>query len=161
MPIKSVIAALVLASSFAPIVHAQVAVDEQALRNQIEAMRSVMATERKILIIKEMNMTTGEAEQFWPLYEEYHKEMQAIGNLRAKIITDYAANYAKMTDEMSKELLDDSMDYTEQKYKLKKKYIKKFREILPSMKVTRYFQLENKLDAIVDYQLAAEIPLMK
>ena len=77
------------------------------------------------------------------------------------MITDYAANYGSMTDELAKQLLDDSVKYRERQIKLQKKYIRKFRSVLPEIKVTRFFQLENKINAIVDYDLAAQIPLME
>ena len=66
-----------------------------------------------------------------------------------------------MTDAVAKQLLDEAVKFEEKKIKLEKKYIRKFRAILPDTKVTRYFQLENKLDAIIDFDLAAEIPLME
>lgn len=129
--------------------------------NEVEALRTVMQTERKILIMQEMQLTPAEAEDFWPLYDEYSAEVKKIGDLRVKVITDYAANYGSMTDELAKQLLDDSVKYRERQIKLQKKYIRKFRSVLPEIKVTRFFQLENKINAIVDYDLAAQIPLME
>jgi hypothetical protein len=127
----------------------------------IEAARTLMQTERKILIMREMTLTNDEASAFWPLYDEYNLEVKRVGDLRVKVITDYAVNYAKMTDELAKDLLDESIKYEEQRVKLKKKYVKKFRKILPETKVVRYFQLENKLNAIIDFRTAGEIPLME
>ncbi len=129
--------------------------------NEVEALRTVMQTERKILVMQEMQLSPAEAEAFWPLYDEYSAEVKKIGDLRVKVITDYAANYSSMTDELAKQLLDDSVKYRERQIKLQKKYIRKFRSVLPEIKVTRFFQLENKINAIVDYDLAAQIPLME
>ena len=128
---------------------------------QIEIVRAATAAERKIMVMKEMNLTTVEAEQFWPLYEEYRSEMRIVGDIRVRIITDYAASYSSMTNELAEELLDDYVDYVDQQRSLTKRYIKKFRAILPDRKVARYFQLEHKLDAAVDFELAARIPLME
>ena len=139
---------------------AQVNEEMSDFTNEIEAMRTVMQTERKILIMNEMTLTAEEAEKFWPLYDEYRLEMKKIGNLRVKVITDYAASYEQMTDATARQLLDESFKFEEQALKLEKKYMKKFRKILPDIKVTRYFQLENKLDAIVNFDLASQIPLM-
>ena len=129
--------------------------------NEVEALRTVMQTERKILVMQEMQLTPAEAEDFWPLYDEYSAESKKLGDLRVKVITDYAANYGSMTDDLAKRLLDDSVKYRERQIKLQKKYIRKFRSVLPEIKVTRLFQLDNKINAIVDYDLAAEIPLME
>jgi hypothetical protein len=140
---------------------AQVNEEMSDFTNEIEAMRTVMQTERKILIMNEMTLSPEEAENFWPLYDEYRTEMKKVGNLRVKVITDYAASYETMTDATAKQLLDESIKFEEQALKLEKKYMKKFRKILSDIQVTRYFQLENKLDAIVSFDLAAQIPLMQ
>jgi uncharacterized protein YvpB len=141
--------------------NAQVNPEVSEFATQIEAMRTIMQTERKILIMQEMALTAEEAEQFWPLYDEYNAEVKKVGDLRVKAITDYAANYMSMTDELADQLIKDSISYEEKRIKLKKKYVKKFDRVLPSLKVARYMQLENKLDAIIDFDLAAEIPLME
>jgi hypothetical protein len=127
----------------------------------IEAARTIMSTERKILIMREMNFTPQEAEAFWPLYDEYVLARRPVGDMRVKVITDYAATYQTMTNEKARKLADESMDYETKKLKLKKKYIKKFRKVLSDIKVVRYFQLESKLDAIIDFDLASQIPLME
>ncbi len=127
----------------------------------IEAARSIVKTERKILIMREMNLTPQEASAFWPLYDEYVTDRRMVGDLRVNVITTYAANYQKMTNELAKELANDSIKYEERMLKLKKKYLKKFRKVLPDIKVVRYFQLESKLDAIINFDLASQIPLME
>jgi hypothetical protein len=152
---------MALCAGFSVSSFAQVNEEMADFTNEIEAMRTVMQTERKILIMNEMTLTADEAAKFWPLHDEYRAEVKKIGNLRVKVITDYAASYETMTDEVAKQLLDESMKFDEQRIKLEKKYVKKFRAILPNIKVTRYFQLENKLDAIIDFDLAAQIPLME
>jgi len=159
--IFSSLAAAVLCASFATSAIAQVNEELADFTTDIEAMRTVMQTERKILIMNEMVFTAEEAEKFWPLYDEYSADAKKIANLRVKVITDYAANYEKMSEELAKQLLDESIKYDEQKLKLEKKYVRKFRSILPQIKVTRYFQLENKLDAVIDFDLASQIPLMQ
>jgi hypothetical protein len=161
MPAKQFSLLIFLLISAAPVAFAQDTEQAPDVSAQIESMRAATDIERKILIMKEMNMTETEAEQFWPLYEEYRGKMKQVGDIRVRIITDYAASYSTMTDELAEELLDDYVDYMDEKQSLTKKYIKKFRAILPDIKVTRYFQLEHKLDAVVDYQLAGRIPLVE
>jgi len=140
---------------------AQVNADLSEYTAEIEAARTIMQTERKILIMREMSLTAEEAAAFWPLYDNYVNERRALGDLRVKIITDYAANYESMTNELARQLGNDSLNYETKALKLKKSYLKKFRRILPEIKVIRYFQLENKLDAIIDFDLATQIPLME
>ena len=142
-------------------VQAQVNPELADFTTEIEAARSLMATERKILVMREMNLTPEEAEVFWPLYDEYVNARRTLGDKRVKLVTDYAASYQQMTDDIAEDLLDQLLNYETQALKLKKKYVKKFKKVLPQIKVVRYFQLENKIDAIVNFDLASQIPLME
>lgn len=159
--IKSLLATLSLGLAMSVTANAQVNENLAEFQPDIEAARSIMQTERKILIMREMSLTPEEADAFWPLYDEYVVARRSLGDRRIKIITDYAANYDSMTNELARELGDEALDYESDALKLKKQYVKKFRKILPEIKVVRYFQLESKLDAIVEFDLAQQIPLMQ
>jgi len=152
---------ILLLCSAAPLVCAQDTNGSVTAAEQIDIVRVATAAERKIMVMQEMNLTSREAEKFWPLYQAYRDEMRIVGDIRLRIITDYAASYSTMTNELAEELLDDYVDYMDQQQDLTKKYMKKFRTILPARKVARYFQLEHKLDAAVDFELAARIPLVE
>ena len=82
-------------------------------------LKTEFNTERKILIMREMALTAEEAEAFWPLYDEYVNARRALGDKRVGIITDYAANYMEMTDEMAGDLLKRSLAYETNSTKLK------------------------------------------
>jgi hypothetical protein len=155
--------AMTLAAAMVLALPAQAQVNENFAEYapDIEAARSILQTERKILIMREMSLTPAEADAFWPLYDEYVVARRELGDKRLGVITDYAANYQTMTNEMARDLADRSLKWESDVLKLKKKYVKKFRKVLPDTKVVRYFQLENKLDAIINFDLASQIPLME
>ena len=159
--IRNITLALTLILAAPMAVHAQVNENLAEFAPDIEAARTIMQTERKILIMREMALTSDEAAAFWPLYDEYVLARRELGDMRLKVITDYAANYETMTNELARSLADDSLSYETKVLKLKKKYLKKFRKVLPDIKVVRYFQLESKLDAIIEFDLASQIPLME
>lgn len=146
-----------LATSFT--VNAQVNENFSEYAPDIEAARSILQTERKILIMREMSLSPEEADAFWPLYDEYVVQRRALGDERLSIITDYAAAYGSLSNEQANEIINRAVKRDNQSNKLRKKYIKKFRKILPDVKVLRYFQLEGKLDAIINFDLASQIPL--
>src|SRR4029434_6258191 len=76
-------------------------------------------------------------------------------------LKEYAATYNSMTDSQADKLMSNYMDFQKDKLNLEKDYVKKFKKILPTRKVARYFQLEHKLDAVIDYDLARAIPLLQ
>jgi hypothetical protein len=78
-----------------------------------------------------------------------------------KLIGDYADAYEKMTNDTAKKLLDEYMDIESLGPKLRQAYLPKFRKVLPAVKVVRYYQIENKIQAVLMYELGRSIPLMK
>ena len=73
----------------------------------------------------------------------------------------YAGSYEGMSDETAKRLVDDYLAIQGEHVALMKSYLPRLRKVLPEKKVARYYQLENKIRAVVDYELAAKIPLVK
>jgi hypothetical protein len=89
--------------------------------------------------------------------------MDAVANQRVKVITDYADTLknGSLTNEKAMDMLNEYLSYERMRLITKQSYVKKFQEVLPSLKVVRFFQIENKLEAIINMQLAKQIPLMR
>jgi hypothetical protein len=117
--------------------------------------------DKKLLVAENMQFTEAEAKAFWPVYEKYQAELFLIRTRTLQLIKDYAAAYDKMTDATAKKLLDESMKIETLRLKLAKAYLPKFRAVLSDTKVVRYYQTENKVNAALYYELAANIPLVK
>jgi hypothetical protein len=128
---------------------------------EIELTRAIIRTERQELITAGMDLDADERDAFWPLYLEYRREMDTLGDRQVQLITDYADNFMKMTDAAAEVMLDEYLGIQRAELKLRTRYVKRFRKILPPKKVTRFFQLENKLDAVIDHELARQIPLVE
>ena len=108
-----------------------------------------------------MPLTAPESEAFWPRYNDYQQALRKVNDRKVKLIQGYARDYPALTDEKAEEMLNEFLDIETEEVKLKKSYVKKFRKVLPAKKVTRYFQVENKLDAIINFELADSIPLVR
>jgi len=130
------------------------------LTEATEQARTIVQTERKLIISEGLALSAGESNAFWPVYDKYMAEMKAAGDLRVKVITDYAANYDNLSDDTARQLIADSLRYQEKVLKIRKSYLRKFRNVLPEAKLARFYQLENKLDAITNFALARQIPLV-
>jgi hypothetical protein len=87
--------------------------------------------------------------------------MSALNNRMIKLIRDYANNYETMADQTAKRLMDESLAIEADRLKLRQAYLPRFRKVLREKQVARYYQLENKVQAAMSYELAAEIPLVK
>jgi len=117
--------------------------------------------DKKLFIAENMELTEAEAKAFWPVYERYQDELFLLRARVAKLINDFADAYEKMTNETAKKLLDENMTIETLGLKLRQAYLPKFRKVLPEVKVARYYQIENKINAALIYELARNIPLTK
>jgi hypothetical protein len=131
---------------------AQVATDVALTRAQIQK-------DRQTIIAGAMHFTEDESLAFWPAYRDYRLDMARVGDRLVKVITEFAASDAKLNDEQATRLLNEYLSLKAKEVSVRQKHVSLFRKILTPVKVTRFFQLENKLDAVVNYELAAAIPL--
>ncbi len=115
--------------------------------------------DKKLLVAQNMQLTQTEAKAFWPVYEQYQNELFLLRTRLVKLIRDYAEARSKMSNDTAKKLLDEYLTIERLQLKLRTAYLPLFRNTLPDSKVMRYYQIENKIAAAVNYELAAAIPL--
>ena len=127
----------------------------------VELTRSVIQKKRKAIVAKNMILSGAEAQSFWPMYSEYRAGMATLVDRTLALIDKYAANHETLSDDLAMDLLKEYMKIEGGRLRLKNKYVNEFRRILPAKKVVRFFQVDNKLDAIVAYDLAGSVPLVK
>ena len=117
--------------------------------------------DKKLLVAENMQLSDAEAKTFWPVYEQYQSELFLLRTRLVKLIQDYAGAYDKMTNDSAKRLLDESMTIESLGFKLRQAYLPKFRKALPEVKAARYYQIENKINAGLMYELARTIPFVE
>jgi hypothetical protein len=120
-----------------------------------------ISADKKLFIAANMQLTETEAKAFWPLYDQYQNELFLLRSRTIMMINDYAAAYENMDDATAQKLLDEYMELEGLRLKLRQTYVPKFRDILSNIKVLRYIQIENKINAALTYEFAAKIPLIK
>jgi len=129
--------------------------------DNMQILREKVKADKKLLVATNMELTESEAKGFWPVYEDYQKDLAAINQRIAKLIESYAADYRSktLTDEKAKKLVDELIAIEQAETGLKASYVPKLSKVLPQKKVARYLQIENKIRAAVKYELAAGVPL--
>jgi coproporphyrinogen III oxidase len=136
------------------------AAQDQPADNMKIVIQKIQA-DKKLLVAENMQLTEAEAKAFWPVYKKYQDELFLIRVRTAKLINDYGEVYDTMTNEKAKKLMNELMAIDAMGLKLRQTYLPKFRKVLPAVKVVRYYQIENKIQAVLYYQAAAKIPLIK
>ena len=129
----------------------------------MQILRDKIKADKKLLVAANMQLTDAEAKRFWPVYDAYQIDLQAINERLAKAILVYADGYKKntLTDEQAKKLIADALAIEGSEVKLRQRYAGKLEKVLPGKKVARYLQIESKIRAAVRYELAAGIPLVE
>jgi hypothetical protein len=145
----------------APLAEAQVNPEFANINDAIEMIRDMVQLERKDIVAEELALTGEESTNFWPVYDAYVAERAVVNDRLVKLITDYAANYLTMSDEMATTLVDDYFDVEADRLKVRRKYVRELGDVLPPKKLARFVQIENKLDTIVQVDIASEIPLLR
>ncbi|PTL35935.1 hypothetical protein CLG94_07120 [Candidatus Methylomirabilis limnetica] len=155
MRIRCAVITLLLLSMALPVL----AQDKPA--NTMQIMREKIKADKKLLVAVNMDLTEKETQAFWPVYESYQKDLGLLNGRMLAMIQDFAKNYQAMSDEAAKKLVGEYLAIEGDRVTLKKSYLPKLRQALPEKKVARYLQIENKVEALIRYELAEGIPLVK
>jgi len=129
--------------------------------DQMDVLREKARADKKLLVSEALALTEGEAKAFWPVYNAYQSDMISHYDKLLAGIDRFAASYDSMTDATATKLLNDYLSLEAQHVAILKSYVPRFEKVLPAKKVARLYQVENKIRALVNYELARQIPLVK
>ncbi len=132
-------------------------------QKQIAAAKESVERKRNFVVIANLDLTEEEGKKFWPLYEEYRMKIREVRTRRLELIQDYAERFNSNTvdEKFADDAIIEFLDIQADTVKVRKKYWKKFRRIIPASKAARFYQLENKMDAEIDYVMAGGTPLIE
>ena len=127
----------------------------------IEKVRAEYRGQRKEIVATNMSLTADEATKFWPLYDEYTEEVKKNNDKRYAMIKEYAASYANMTDQQAKDHVKKSIEVDAEKIELREKYIPKFEKLVGPKKAAQFYQIDRRLDLLMNLQLTQLLPLVE
>jgi hypothetical protein len=123
--------------------------------------RSAIQAERQAILAANLKLDEKESAVFWPLYEEYRNALESAVNTRVDLLDEYFSSYETLTDKEAVALLNKHIAWEQEVLKVRSTFARKMSKALSGKTVARFFQIENKMDIIVEYELAGEIPLIK
>jgi hypothetical protein len=128
----------------------------------MEILRGKLKADKKVVVAANMDLNDAEKKAFWPIYDAYQKDLQGLNDRLIKAILAYADAYNKntITDEQATNLSNAALSIDQDEVTLRKTYAEKLKGVLPGKKVARYLQIENKIRAVVRYEIADNIPLV-
>jgi|SRR5262245_4955503 len=127
----------------------------------LDLLLDAIRANRKALVAVNLDLPDDEAARFWPVYDRYLQDVQATGDRLARVIQQYSASYRELSNEAAMKLLEEYLAIEADRVQVRRRYLPEFAGVLPGRTVARLYQIENKLDAVVRYDLAASIPVVE
>ena len=131
---------------------------EPTIDSTIAVVRANMQADRTTLITAGMNFNDKDGAAFWPIYKQYQYERSRLDDDRVAVIKEYTQKYPNLADAQAKAMAEKMLDCDSRLAELKKKYYKKFNRVLPALTVAKFFQLERRVDLMMDMQVESSLP---
>ncbi len=129
--------------------------------SDIQLLRSDVQAGKNQIIADTMQFTDTESAAFWPVYRDYARDQQVIGDNRFTLIKDYAKNYDSMDDPKAKDMVQRMINIEDETLNLREDYWPKFMNALGAKRAAKFYQVDSRLSLIINLQLSANIPLIQ
>ena len=127
----------------------------------IEGLKKDLGGTFKEIVKDNLKLTEDEANKFWPLFDEYMAARNPIMEEKVAITEEFMMNYYAMDDATAKDLIDKTMKSYQDIMDLRKEYLNKMFEVLPAPIVGKFFQIDNRVTAVVDVVRMSATPLVR
>ena len=159
---KSLIVLICLgASAWAQAPPSKAASKEANVKEYITLLRQDVQKQKVAILTELMDLSAEDAAKFWPVYNEYDKELTKLKDERVSLIKDYADNFGSLTDEKATQLANGFLDLDGKRNDLKRQYLQKVGQALTPKLAVRFLQIETQLEKIIDLQIASNLPIVE
>lgn len=134
---------------------------QSGIDRDIQMLRQDLRSKKKQTIAANLQLTDAEATSFWPLYDQYVAELTKINDEKYAVIKEYADAWGNMKDDQALSLTNRALAVEEKVAQLRIKYVPIFSKVVPGSTVATFFQIERRVQALVDLQLSAQLPLVQ
>jgi hypothetical protein len=130
------------------------------LDSMIQSLRADVRADKVAIITQTMQFTDQQSAIFWPIYRSYENDLSKLNDDKVSLIKSYAQKYDTITDADAKSMTDQFFSIESRHVALQQKYYAEFNKQLPATVVTKFFQLEHRLDLVIELKLASELPAL-
>ena len=127
----------------------------------LDELRANLQAVRSDVIAKNVSLSASEAAKFWPLYEKFQAEQNAIMDAQFQGIKDYAANFDKMDDAKALAYLDSLLKRDEAMVALRRKWLPQFQKVIPTATAVRIIQIDRRLSQSFQVDISSQVPLVR
>jgi hypothetical protein len=127
----------------------------------IELMRKDIRSKKKQLIADNLKLSEADAARFWPIYDQYTADLVRVNNEKYAVIKEYKESFGSISDAQAVDLTRRALEADQNVAILRARYVSRFLEVLPGRKLATYFQIERRLQEMINLQLMADVPLVQ
>jgi hypothetical protein len=132
----------------------------QTVKDVLDVSRASVEAQRRVLVAGAVPLTDAEGTAFWPLYDAYEKDRRALDERENQLVADFVATAATLSDSQAKAMLGEALKVSQERLSLRGSLLERMGKTIPPRKLVRFFQIDNKLDAVVRADIARQIPLV-
>ena len=115
----------------------QLVAQQESKHEKLEAIKIAFITEK-------LSLTTKEAQNFWPVYNEYSQKIEKLRKTKRSDLGELKINIENSSDKEIEALLSDVFDAKSKEIELQKEYYSKYTKVLPIKKVALLYQSEHQ-----------------
>jgi len=141
---------------------AQTATNSQSgIDQEVQLLREDIRSKKKQLVAANLKLTDTEATTFWPVYDQYTADLVKINDQKYTLIKEYASSWGTVSDEQALSLTNRALAIEKNVTELRIRYVPIFNKVIPGKKVATFFQIERRVQAVIDLQVSAQLPLVQ
>jgi hypothetical protein len=134
---------------------------QAGIDQDIQMLRLDIRSKKKQMVAANLKLTDTEATKFWPVYDQYTAELVKINDEKYALIKEYADKWGSLTDDQALSLTNRALAVDEKVAQLRIKYVPIFSKVIPGTKVATFYQIERRLQSVIDLQLSSQLPLVQ
>jgi Spy/CpxP family protein refolding chaperone len=127
----------------------------------IELLRKDLRSRKKQIVAANLKLTDDQSTKFWPVYDQYIAEQTKIHDQKYAVIKEFATSWGTISDVQAEDLTKRALAVDDQVAELRMKYMPNFLKVLPGKQVATFFQIDRRLQMMVDLQLMSQLPLVQ
>lgn len=134
---------------------------EANFKAYVDLLRKDVKKEKVAILSELMDLGPEEAAKFWPVYNEYDRELMRLADERIAFLRMYAENFDALTDANATQIVDGLIGVDSRRNQLVKKYFDKLSQTLTPKLAGRFVQIEHQLLLLIDLQISASLPVVE
>jgi hypothetical protein len=146
-----------------PVLFVAAATFAQGQNAELDEARAALQDGRDQIIREDLQLSEDELAEFWPVYQQYVADLGVVRERKAVLVGQFLEAYrsGEFTEEFAEWLIAENFAIKDAWTDVQKSFVERFRAVLSVQQVARFYQLENKMEAEIDAQLAIIVPLVE